>query len=310
MARKKVETIIEIIEEIIAPSSLNESEKSKLKSLVKEYGYDSVVGNIPIAQQYLDDHKSEESVHNFIKKLASILYHKSLPLIEQEITHIDNSGKKYVTDWDSQEACVLLQACVKGLKSLRWPEEKIVNDFLKDILSMTRNAMDWLLWSKKIKKLNNKNKKLIKNDSKAIKQSGTILPEGLFVELPHNFGSICKQINASYENNLYDCTAVMMRRLLEVLLVLSFQKADIENEIMASDGKYHVPLDSMITKAVNNSKLALSSNTKNDMKHFKDLGNFSAHKIWYSCTKGDVEPHILKYRAIIEELFYKSGIKK
>ena len=23
----------------------------------------------------------------------------------------------------------------------------------------------------------------------------------------------CKQINASYENNLFDCTAVMMRRL-------------------------------------------------------------------------------------------------
>jgi hypothetical protein len=79
---------------------------------------------------------------------------------------------------------------------------------------------------------------------------------------------------------------------------------------MASDGKHHVPLDSMITKAVNNSKLALSSNTKNDMKHFKDLGNFSAHKIWFNCTKGDLEPHILKYRAIIEELFYKSGIKK
>lgn len=43
---------------------------------------------------------------------------------------------------------------------------------------------------------------------------------------------------------------------------------------------------------------------------FKDLGNYSAHKIWYNCTKGDIEQNALKYRTIIEELLYKSGIKQ
>ncbi len=46
------------------------------------------------------------------------------------------------------------------------------------------------------------------------------------------------------------------------------------------------------------------------MALFKDLGNYSAHKIWYNCTQQDIKPHILKYRAIIEELMYKSGVKK
>ena len=41
----------------------------------------------------------------------------------------------------------------------------------------------------------------------------------------------------------------------------------------------------------------------------KDLGNYSAHKIWYNSTKQDIEPHILKYRAIIEELMYKAKLK-
>ena len=45
------------------------------------------------------------------------------------------------------------------------------------------------------------------------------------------------------------------------------------------------------------------------MALFKDLGNYSAHKIWYNCTQGDIKPHILKYRAIIEELMYKAGLK-
>lgn len=47
-----------------------------------------------------------------------------------------------------------------------------------------------------------------------------------------NIQRICKQINASYENNLFDCAAVLMRRLLESLLVLSYQKNDIEADIM------------------------------------------------------------------------------
>ena len=100
-----------------------------------------------------------------------------------------------------------------------------------------------------------------------------------------------------------------MRRLLEGLLVLSFQNAGIESEIMDKSGKHHVALDQIIRTAEQNEALALSANTKKDMMLFKDLGNYSAHKIWYNCTQGDIKPHILKYRAIIEELLYKSGLK-
>ena len=136
------------------------------------------------------------------------------------------------------------------------------------------------------------------------------LPEELFQDLHSNIITLCKQINASYENNLYDCAAVIMRRLLEGLLVLSYQNTGIEDEILDKHGKWHVSLDQMIKNAEQNSVLALSGNTKKDMTLFKDLGNYSAHKIWYSCTQNDIKPHILQYRAIIEELLYKSGLKR
>lgn len=122
-----------------------------------------------------------------------------------------------------------------------------------------------------------------------------------------NVKSLCKQINASYENNLYDCTAVVMRRLLESLLVLCYQNANIESEIMDKNGFYHISLDKM--NAEQNKTLALSANTRKEMALFKDLGNYSAHKIWYNCTQQDIKPHIFKYRVIIEELMYKAGIK-
>ena len=58
-------------------------------------------------------------------------------------------------------------------------------------------------------------------DAATIEQLGTIIPDALFASLSTNVQSLCKQINASYENNLFDCTAIIMRRLLESLLVLS-----------------------------------------------------------------------------------------
>ena len=100
----------------------------------------------------------------------------------------------------------------------------------------------------------------------------------------------------------------MMRRLLEGLLVLAYHNNGIENEITEKSG-WHFTLDKIIKNASQNSTLALSANSKRDMSLFKDLGNYSAHKIWYNSTKQDIEPHILKYRVIIEELMYKAGVK-
>ncbi|MDQ0508777.1 hypothetical protein QO008_001238 [Peptoniphilus ivorii] len=130
----------------------------------------------------------------------------------------------------------------------------------------------------------------------------------IFDGLQQNFQTICKQINASYEHNLYDCTAVMMRRLLEGLLIMVYQNNDIESEIKNKNDR-PLTLDKIIKNAEKNSKLLLSTNTKNNMYKFKELGNYSAHKIWYNTTRKDIEPLIFSYRVIIEELIYKSGLK-
>lgn len=145
-------------------------------------------------------------------------------------------------------------------------------------------------------------------DSTFILQNGSVLPADLFEGLLPNFQSLCKQINASYEYHLYDCTAVMMRRLLEVLLILSFQNKHIEDSIKEDSGNY-CRLEKMINMAGQNATLALAPSTVRDMKLFKDLGNYSVHRIWFNTRMGDIEPHILKYRAIIEELIYKAGLQ-
>ena len=54
------------------------------------------------------------------------------------------------------------------------------------------------------------------------------------------------QINHSYANNCYDAAAVLMRRLFEVLLVLSYQNNGIDDQIKDSTGKGYIMLDGIV----------------------------------------------------------------
>jgi hypothetical protein len=42
---------------------------------------------------------------------------------------------------------------------------------------------------------------------------------------------------------------------------------------------------------------------------FRKLGNFSAHKIEYTCHRQYIQPHIMDYRGVITELLHKAGLK-
>lgn len=309
MARKKIETIIL---EKIHPYALNERGMADVSRLVREYPYELLIECIDIGVssyfRYDEDGKlTKESVGEFINKLGGIAYNKSRTPIEQEVYRLKNKGHYQFAYWNSSKADVLLHDYIKELILFGYSEAMVLNDLQKEVRRMMENSNNWTQWSSTMEQWIKDVKSWSEEENETVVQEGTILPNALFSDLPPNVQSLCKQINASYENNLFDCTAVIMRRLLESLLVLSYQKAGIESEIM--NGNYHVTLDKIIKNAEANKTLTLSGNTRKDMVLFKDLGNYSAHKIWYNCTQGDIKPHLLKYRAIIEELLYKAGLK-
>lgn len=137
----------------------------------------------------------------------------------------------------------------------------------------------------------------------------TILPEKLYKDTRGYIESIAKQINASYENNIFDGCAVLMRRLLEILLIQSYENLGIQDSIKGKNGDY-VLLDGIINNATGNKKLNLSRNAKKNLNGYRELGNFSAHKIYYNCKRNDIDKFIFNYRVDIEELLYKAGILK
>ncbi len=286
MGKRKIETIIN---EKISPFRLNEKGKSTISQLVNNYPYDLLVECIDIgASQYFryDDegYLTQESVANFIDKLGGIAYNKSLNPIEQEIKKINNKGKASFNYWNYQSANSILNNYIRALKSSKWTDEQIYSDLKTEVISLINSSRNWSEWSSNMEKWINDIYGWDVEDDITIEQNETILPLAIFNGLQQNFQSICKQINASYEHNLYDCAAVMMRRLLEGLLIMVYQSNGIESEIKNKNGR-HLTLDKIIKNAENNSELSLSVNTKNNMYKFKNLGNYSAHKIWYNTTK-------------------------
>ena len=136
-----------------------------------------------------------------------------------------------------------------------------------------------------------------------------MLPKTLYEGTKRQYiENIAKQINASFENNIFDGCAVLMRRLLEILLILTYQNLGIDSQIKDGNGNYHL-LDKIISDAVQNPALSLSRTTKPHIEVFRQLGNFSAHRIEYNCRKQYIDEILLEYRAAIEQLLYKSGLK-
>lgn len=146
-------------------------------------------------------------------------------------------------------------------------------------------------------------------ESEEIRSDDSLVPEILLSETKRQYLTrIAQQINSAYEHNLFDACALMMRRLLEILLIHCFEHCGIEGETKDGDGNY-LRLKTLINKAKFRTEIGLSSASKKAIDDFRELGNLSAHRITYSCRRDDIRTNRLEFRALVEELLYKSGLK-
>lgn len=143
-------------------------------------------------------------------------------------------------------------------------------------------------------------------NTEIIASNNELIDEQKFCGKFNYLDRLIKQINHTYANNCYDATAVLMRRLFEVLLILSFQKLGIDNEIKDSDGNY-LMLEKIVSNAVQNQTLKLSRIRK-EFDTFRKVGNFSAHSITYTAGRKDIDDIKINYRVMLEELYNKAGI--
>lgn len=144
-------------------------------------------------------------------------------------------------------------------------------------------------------------------DIETVKSNSELLDETKFCGKYGYLNKLIMQINHTYADNCYDACAVLLRRLFEVLLILSFQHLNIDDEIKNASGTSYIMLDGLVKKAKNNRVLKLSR-IKNEFDAFRMVGNFSAHNITYTAGKKDIDDIKLNYRVMLEELYNKAGL--
>jgi len=146
------------------------------------------------------------------------------------------------------------------------------------------------------------------SESEEIISDDSLLPEILFNEVNRQYlVKVAQQVNATYENNLFDACALMMRRLLEILLIHCFEVQGIEDRVKDEEGNYQ-NLKTLINKAKSFPEIPLSTDAKKDIDSFRELGNMSAHRVKYNCRRDDIRTLRVEYRAVIEELLYAANL--
>lgn len=149
----------------------------------------------------------------------------------------------------------------------------------------------------------------LSSESEDVLVEGLLIPKSVYSEVPSYIKKLADQVNASYEHRIYDGCAVLMRRLLEILLIRTYEKMGVQQRVQNSDNTYKM-LEGIVADARNNPTLGLSRNTRDKLDDYRALGNFAAHKIEFSTRRGDIERVQLEFRATVEELLLKSELKK
>jgi len=108
---------------------------------------------------------------------------------------------------------------------------------------------------------------------------------------------------------LHTYCAVLYRRLIEMLLILSFKEVGGTDQIKDSNGNY-MHLSQIVKKATSSRDLDLTRNTKQWLPILCLQGHLSAHNPFYIATEADFDADTrLKLRVVISELLQKSKIR-
>jgi len=119
---------------------------------------------------------------------------------------------------------------------------------------------------------------------------------------------VVDQINRAYDAELWDCSAVMCRRLLETLIIETYERSGRATEIKGSDDQFMM-LNGLITFVETDSSIHLGRNAAKGLKDFKQLGDLSAHNRRFNARRNDIDRVRDGLRVASEELLHLAGLR-
>jgi hypothetical protein len=140
-------------------------------------------------------------------------------------------------------------------------------------------------------------------------RSQSVLPRALFTKTRGYIERVVDQINGCYENGWFDGCAVMMRRLLETLIIESFEAHNLAHKIKDNKTGDFLYLSDLISKAFQEPSWNLGRNTKRALPNLKSIGDQSAHSRRYNAHREDIDKLAADFRTVCQEFIYLSKLK-
>lgn len=139
---------------------------------------------------------------------------------------------------------------------------------------------------------------LLKN--RQLPKSDTVFALDDFKSTRGYIQKVVQQINVSYDVGLWDCCAVMIRRLLETLIIelyISIQRA----EELKKDGHFMM-FSGLLSFLENDTKVNLGRQTITALKAFKNIADSSAHNPAYNASKKIIDDKLDDVKLAVVEL--------
>jgi hypothetical protein len=119
---------------------------------------------------------------------------------------------------------------------------------------------------------------------------------------------VTNQINGTYEHGWFDACAVLVRRLVETLIIETYEKHGIANQIQDGNGDF-LMLRDLIDRLAKEKNWNLGRAAKKALPRLKDVGDKSAHSRRFNAHKSDIDKLKDDLRVTVQELVYLAGLK-
>jgi len=136
--------------------------------------------------------------------------------------------------------------------------------------------------------------------AKAASAGFEVISEERFCGKRDGLDRLIVQINATYRDGSFDACASVMRRLMESVLILSFQANNIENEIRKGGGDY-LGYEDIVKKAAASDVLRLSEKGI-DISMISKIGDYGGKGPMYTFGANDINAVRTGYRNVLETL--------
>lgn len=136
-----------------------------------------------------------------------------------------------------------------------------------------------------------------------VKPSNAVLPMEVVKDTRGYIERVALQLNASYEQGLFDCCAVMCRRILETLIIEVYEADGRAVLLKGADGHFQM-FAGLLGVLEADKTYNLGRNAVQGLKAFKALGDLSAHNRRFNARRDDIDRIRDGLRVAVEELVH------